>query len=81
MGSLQSHLLGVVLVYIVVSAAGAGVGAQIGNAVYTRIVKVEEMSDVVQCQQAAGMISPVPKAAKWQFKPGLQHSKAADTNR
>ena len=66
---------------LIVSAVGAGVGAQIGIAVCTRSFIARK---IVRCgvfPASSGRSSPVPKAAKEQFAPDLQHSDTENTNR
>ena len=66
---------------LIVSALGAGVGAQVEIAVCTRSCIARK---IVQCgafPTSSENSSPVPKAAKAQFTPGLHHSDTEDTNR
>ena len=66
---------------LIVSAVGAGVGAQIGIAVCTRSFIARKIVRRGVFPASSGKSSPVPKAAKEQFTPDLQHSEKQDTNR
>ena len=58
---------------LIVSAVGAGVGAQIGIAVCTRSFIARKIVRRGVFPASSGKSSPVPKAAKEQFTPDLQH--------
>ena len=58
---------------LIVSAVGAGVGAQIGIAVCTRSFIARKIVRRCVFPASSGKSSPVPKAAKEQFTPDLQH--------
>ena len=66
---------------LIVSAKGAGVGAQIGIAVCTRSSIARKIVRRGVFPASSGRSSPVPKAAKEQFAPDLQHSDTENTNR
>ena len=66
---------------LIVSAVGAGVGAQIGIAVCTRSFIARKIVRRGVFPASSGKSSPVPKAAKEQFTPDLHHSETEDTNR
>ena len=66
---------------LIVSAVGAGVGAQIGIAVCTRSFIARKIVRRAVYPASSGKSSPVPKAAKKQFTPDLHHSETEDTNR
>ena len=66
---------------LIVSAVGAGVGAQIGITVCTRSFIARKIVRRGVFPAGSGRSSPVPKAAKEQFKPGLNHSETEDTDR
>ena len=66
---------------ILVTAIGAGVGAQIGIAVRTRSSIAKKVVRRGVFPASSGRSSPVPKDAKEQFAPNLQHSDTEYTNR
>ena len=66
---------------LIVSAVGAGVNAQIGIAVCTRSFIARKIVRRGVFPASSGRTSPVPKAAKEQFAPDLQHSDMENTNR
>ena len=66
---------------LIVSVVGAGVGALIGIAMCTSFFIA--MKFVRRCVflASSGKSSPLPRAAKEQFRPGVQLSETEDTNR
>ena len=66
---------------LILSALGAGVGAQVAIAVCTRSLIARKMVQCGEFPTSSENSSPVPKAAKAQFTPGLHHSETEDTNR
>ena len=66
---------------LIVSAVGASVGAQIEIAVCTRSFIARKIVGRGVFPASSGKSSPVPKAAKVQFTPDLQHSESQDANR
>ena len=66
---------------LIVSEIGAGEGAQIGIALRTRSSMAKKVVRRGVFPASSGGSSPVPKDAKRQFAPNLQHSDTENTNR